>query len=300
MAIILRVAREAARYKALLITSAISSMVLTFINLTAPRLMSQMTGLVAAGLTPEGLQRIFSLTSQLFAIYLMRIIFRYLSDNLAHRAAWRLVEELRIKVYSKLQALSIDYYRNHQIGDLVSRSLTDTGMFEQLYAHLLPDMMINLVTVTGVSLILFTINPRLAMLTCIPIPFILAGGWVFTNKVQPNFRIMQRATGTLSAQLIDNFSGIQEIQIFGQQVRAAEKVRERAHQFTTAMLRALHLSAIFHPSVEFLTSLGTVIVVGFGGYLAYQGYMDVQDIVAFLLYLSLFYAPITGLARLLE
>ncbi|MCL2548620.1 MAG: ABC transporter ATP-binding protein, partial [Symbiobacteriaceae bacterium] len=300
MGIILRVAKEAARYKALLLTSAFSSMVLTFINLTAPRLMSQMTGLVAAGLDEESLQQILRLAGMLFAIYLIRILFRYLSDNLAHRAAWRLVEELRLKVYGKLQALSIDYFRDRQTGDLVSRCVSDTAQFEQLYAHLLPDMMTNLVTVTGVTIILFSINSRLAGLTCLPIPFILISGWFFSTKVRPNFRVMQRAMGNLSAQLVDNFSGIQEIQIFGQQQPAQQKVGNRAREFTTAMLRALHLSAVFHPSVEFCTSLGTVIVVGFGGYLAYLRQLEVQDIVAFLLYLSLFYAPITGLARLLE
>ena len=66
------------------------------------------------------------------------------------------------------------------------------------------------------------------------------------------------------------------------------------------MLKALKISAVFHPSVEFISSLGTLLVVGFGGYLAYLESLSVADIVAFLLYLGLFYAPVTGLANLLE
>lgn len=66
------------------------------------------------------------------------------------------------------------------------------------------------------------------------------------------------------------------------------------------MLRALKLSAVFHPSVEFLTSLGNVIVVGFGGLLAFYNEVAFTDIVAFLFYLSLFYAPITQIANLIE
>ncbi|MCL2150958.1 MAG: ABC transporter ATP-binding protein/permease, partial [Coriobacteriia bacterium] len=110
----------------------------------------------------------------------------------------------------------------------------------------------------------------------------------------------QRSLGDLSAQLTDSFSGIQEIQVFGQQDTVAEKVTEKASTFTTFMLRALRQSAVFRPSVEFLTALGTVIVVGFGGYLAYLGQLSVGDIVAFMLYLALFYAPITELGNLLE
>ena len=66
------------------------------------------------------------------------------------------------------------------------------------------------------------------------------------------------------------------------------------------MLQALKVSAVFHPSVEFISSIGTVLVVGFGGYLAYAEGLQVEDIVAFLLYLSLFYQPVTGLANLVE
>ena len=66
------------------------------------------------------------------------------------------------------------------------------------------------------------------------------------------------------------------------------------------MLRALRASAIFHPCVELLSAAGTVLVVFFGGLLAHKGTLTVEDIVAFLLYLGLFYAPVSGLANLLE
>jgi ABC-type multidrug transport system fused ATPase/permease subunit len=182
----------------------------------------------------------------------------------------------------------------------MSRVINDTATFEQLYAHIMTDMVTNLVTLLGVTLILFSINARLAMLTCIPVPLILASGWIFSNKVRPNFREMQKTQGEMSAQLQDNFSGVKEIQSFGQQTRASGNFFGKSIRFTEAMLRALRLSAVFNPSVEFLTSLGTVIVVGFGGWLALQNQLNVADIVSFLLYLSLFYAPITGLATLLE
>src|SRR5690606_25361193 len=79
-----------------------------------------------------------------------------------------------------------------------------------------------------------------------------------------------------------------------------EQVTQKATVFTKAMLHALKLSAVFHPAVEFLSSTGTLIVVGIGGIFAFRGELSISDIVAFLLYLSLFYAPISGLARLLE
>lgn len=300
MKILLRVAKEAARYKGLLIITAVSTLLLAALNLVAPRLMSNMIALVAAGLGRAELDQIGLLTIGLLSLYLLRILFRYLSNYLAHKAAWNLVKELRVKVYYKLQGLSLDFYRSHESGDLLSRTINDTATFEMLYAHLVPESVTNTITVLGVTLILFLINPRLALLTCLPIPFILLSGWIFAKKVRPNFRKAQKSLGLLSAQLQDNFSGIQEIQAFGQQKPALEQVEIKAANYTGFILRALNLSAVFHPSVEFLTALGTVIIVGFGGYLAYLGQIAVGDIVAFLLYLTLFFAPITGLSNLLE
>ena len=300
MKILLRVAKEAIKYKGLLILAAFSTLMLTAVNLTTPMLMSQMTALVDSGLDETKLNNIFNIALMLLVLFGLRVLFRFLSNYMAHKAAWNLVEELRAKVYGRLQELSIDFFRNHESGDLVSRTISDTATFELLYAHLLPESVTNIITIIGVTLILFSINARLALLTCLPIPFILASGWIFSNRVQPNFRQMQKALGGLSAQLQDNFAGIQEIQIFGQQKSAQKRVVDKASVFTQAMLKALKLSAVFHPGVEFLTSLGSVIVIGFGGYLAFMGDLAVADIVAFLLYLSLFYAPVTHIAQLLE
>ena len=300
MKVLLRAAKEAAKYKGLLIIAAAATLLLACANLVTPMLLSSMTALVASGVNDATLRQIQQLALLLLGVYALRILFRYLSNFMAHRAAWTLVEELRIRVYRKLQLLPMEYFRNHESGDLVSRTISDTATFELLYAHLLPESVTNIITVAGVVIILFSINPPLALLTCLPIPLILFSGWIFAKKVRPYFRTMQKSLGVFSAQLQDNFSGIQEIQVFGQQRRAAEAVQSKASTFTAAMLRALNLSAIFHPSVEFITALGTVAVVGFGGYFAYLQRIDVGNIVAFMLYLTLFYAPITGLANLIE
>lgn len=301
MKILWRLGKEAIKYKGLYAVAILSTLLLTLVNLAAPRLLSAMTGVVESGSAGEAATRtILFLTASLVGLYLMRILFRYLSNYLAHKAAWNLVEDLRIRVYRHIQNFSMSFFGDRQTGDLMSRVVNDTANFELLYAHIIPEMVTNVVTVLGVMVMLLTINVRLALLTWIPIPFILLSGWVFANKVRPNFRVSQRAQADLNAKLQDNFSGIHEIQAFGQEDQESHKVGAQANVFTRAMLHALNLSAVFHPAVEFLSSTGTVIVVGVGGLLAMGGALSVSDIVAFLLYLSLFYAPITGLAQLLE
>ena len=300
MKMLWRLSREAIRYKTLYIVAILSTLGLTAVNLAAPKALSAMTGIVERGVDDAGLKQIGALTALLVGLYLLRILFRFLSNYLAHKAAWYLVGDLRTRTYDKLERMHLGYFHDKQTGDLMSRVVNDTRDFELLYAHMIPETITNLVTFLGVLIVLLTINPKLALITCAPIPLILVSGVIFSKKVRPYFRISQKKMGELNGKLQDNLSGIHEIQSFGREEYETGKVDERNFEHIRAMLQALKISAIFHPSVGFISSLGTILIVGFGGYLAYTEGLRVEDIVAFLLYLSLFYGPVTGLANLLE
>ena len=295
-----RLSREAIRYRTLYTVAILSTLALTAVNLTAPKALSAMTGIVEEGVEEADLNTIGLLTAALVGLYLLRILFRFLSNYLAHKAAWYLVGDLRTKTYDKLEHMHLGYFHDKQTGDLMSRVVNDTRDFELLYAHMIPDTITNLVTFTGVLVVLLTINWKLALITCAPIPFIFVSGIVFSKKVRPYFRKAQKKMGELNGKLQDNLSGVHEIQSFGREEYETERVNERNFEHIHAMLQALKISAVFHPSVEFISSLGTILVVAFGGYLAYREGLRVADIVAFLLYLGLFYGPVTGLANLLE
>lgn len=300
MKMLWKLTREAARYKGLYVFAILSTLVLTIINLTAPKLLSSMTGIVEKGINNAALDIIINLALGLLMLYLLRILFRFLSNYLTHKAAWHLVGDLRSRLYDKLQSIDLGFFHDKQTGDLMSRVINDTRDFELLYAHMIPEMITNVVTFVGVLIILLTVNWKLALITCCPIPLILCSGVIFAKVVRPFFKASQKSMGELNAQLQDSLSGLHEIQSFGQEKYESERVRIKNFEQVKAMLRALRASAVFHPSVEFLSSAGTVLVVFFGGFLAYNGQLSVEDIVAFVLYLSLFYAPVSGLANLLE
>ena len=297
---LLRLSREAIRYKSLYVIAILSTFALTAVNLAAPKALSAMTAVVERGVDEAGLKRIGLLTAALVGLYLLRVLFRFLSNYLAHKAAWYLVGDLRTKVYDKLERMHLGYFHDKQTGDLMSRVVNDTRDFELLYAHMIPESITNFVTVFGVLAMLLTVNQKLALITCAPIPLIMASGVIFSKKVRPFFKAAQEKMGELNGKLQDNMSGVHEIQSFGRESYETEQVNEKNFDQVRAMLKALKFSAIFHPSVEFISALGTVLVVGFGGVMAYRDGLSVADIVAFLLYLSLFYGPITGLANLLE
>ena len=164
--------------------------------------------------TSNSMQQIINLALFLFFLYLLRVGLQFCNNYFSHFASWNLVVKMRSMVYDKFQKLSLSYYHDKQTGQLMARVLSDTATFENLIAHAIPDLLNNVITFVGVAVILFTINVKLALLTCIPLPFIGFLSFII-RKIRRYFREGQAKNAEISAILQDNFSGIKEIQVFG-------------------------------------------------------------------------------------
>lgn len=288
------------KYWYLLILTMISLVGITAMNLVAPWLIRDLTALLTTKYTDGTLPAIYRLAILLGISYFLRMLFRFAYSYLSHVASWNVVAELRTIVYAHLQKLSLSFYHDKQTGQLMSRVINDTQVLEQMVAHSIPDLVTNILIFIGVTILLLTINVPLTLLTMIPMPIIFLLTFLFSKRVRPFFRVAQQKLADLNAALQDNISGIREIQIFNQQEREREHIYAKAMQHVKSILKALLLSAFFQPSIEFFSALGTVIVVAFGGYLAVNNHMPLSDIIGFLMYLSMFYAPITVLGRVTE
>jgi ATP-binding cassette, subfamily B, bacterial len=137
-----------------------------------------------------------------------------------------------------------------------------------LIAHAVPDVFVNLITLVGVSLVLFNINPQLAVLSMAPIPLVFLSLRVYARRVRPAFVKRQVELGDLNATLNDNLTGIREIKAFTREEEELLRVGVRVDRYLRSNLNALRLMAIFQPFVEFTSSLGLLIVIYFGGRLA--------------------------------
>ena len=297
---LIRLVKYARPYWHLLIISGVSLLAITGLNLLGPYLVSKLVAVLTEDFGEAAMKVILNIAVILAATYVFKILFKFLYGYLSHKAAWNLVADMRVRVYDHMQKLSLRFYQDKQTGQLMSRTTNDTATFEMLIAHALPDLITNILVVIGVTIILFLMNVYLALFTLIPIPFLIYGSWLFSKKIRPNFRTAQSNLAELNATLQDNISGMKEIQIFNQQPREKNRVRKSSDSYSTAILHALKLSAIFHPTVEAVSSMGTVIVVAFGGWMVLGNNLSVSEIVGFLLYLNLFYQPLSTLARVTE
>ena len=286
-------------YRWWLVLAVLCMVLVTITSMAGPWMIRNLIKMVTEG-QPGDLGRVDLLALLVIIVYSLRAIFQFGTNYVSHYAAWNIVREVRQHLYDHLQTLSLRYFQEKQTGELMSTVINDTRNFEQLLAHAIPTMVVNVLMLAGIGAILFTMNHRLALYTMIPVPALAWMVLKFSKVSRPLFREAQGELAEANAILQDSFTGITEIKAFTREAEASARTRAAIAAHTRAILRALKLSNAFRPGIEFIASTGTVIVIFFGGRLALQGLLPIEDLVAFLLYLSLFYEPITALGRINE
>jgi ATP-binding cassette subfamily B protein len=291
----------ARRYKLVLTITIISTFVLVGTRLLVPRIIGILVADVTAPtVTPASFKLVGVLALLVLGIFIVRALMQFLRSYMAHLAGWGVVADVRKHIYEHLQALSLRYYEDKQTGQLMSRVINDTELFEQLISHAIPDVIVNIITLVGVSVILLFINWRLTLLIMIPIPLVILSLRVYARYVRPAFRERQKELGNLNAILNDSLQGIREIKAFTREVEEMKRVNQGIDRYRVSLLGALKLMATFQPFIDFTSSIGVLILIYFGGRLALQGVLSVADLVMFILYLEIFYQPVRDLSNAWE
>lgn len=287
----------ARRYTLSLVVTALSMLALVGVQLLIPWIVK----LLVANVTDptaslENMGYVTKLTLVVLIAYVGRAGLQFVRSYMAHIAGWGVVADVRKYIYEHMQRLSLRFYEDKQVGALMSNVVNDTDLFEQLIAHAIPDVVVNVVTLVGVTAVLLGLNWKLTLFSTIPIPLVILSLRVYAKYVRPAFRTRQKELGNLNALLNDNLSGIREIKAFTREADEARRVQAGIDNYRKSLLKALKLMATFQPFVEFTSSIGTLIVIYFGGRLALQGTLPIADLVAFFLYLESFYAPVRNLS----
>jgi ATP-binding cassette subfamily B protein/subfamily B ATP-binding cassette protein MsbA len=233
-------------------------------------------------------------------IFVARAVMQFIRSYAAHKAGWGVVSDARRLVYQHIQRLSLRFYEDKQTGQLMSRIINDTDLFERMIAHALPDVIVNGITLVGVSAILLSMNVNLTLLTLIPIPLIILALIGYSKLVRPAFRNRQQSIGELNAVLNDSLSGIREVKAFAREEDALDKVDDKIQLVLHKNLRALKLMAIFNPIFDFAAGIGQLLVIFFGARMAIAGTLSIANLVAFFLYLDSFYTPVRSLGNSME
>lgn len=293
-----RYLKMAAPYKGALILTVLALLGSSAVSLVMPDAVRRLTGALTDGTATK--ERVLVFAAVILLSYIVKALLTFVSKYKAHVAAWNFVGDMMLDVYNKLQSLSMRFFGDKQTGEIMSRVINDSRNMETLIAHALPDLLSNILIVIMVAIMIFSINPILAAISLIPIPLILFVTMKFSGKVHALFKRNQEVLAEVNGKVQDNISGIREIQSFGREAEEYMSMKEYCKRYSFANVRANFVASIFFPTIEFLTSVGSVLVMGIGGTLALKDVLSVSDVVGFFMYLSLFYSPIAALSRIIE
>ena len=228
----------------------------------------------------------------LVGAYVLKNVFASLRIRFNNQLEQAVMHDLRNGVFGALQGLSLNYYEQRSTGEIMSRVMNDTEQVERIFIDGLESVLTAGLTLVGITAMLFVINWQLAVLSLVPVPFlVLAASW-FTKRVHGHYRDIRKRSADLSGYLQDALSGIRETMGFVRHWHEQERFDRLSRDYRGANLKAMVLWSMYSPGMILLAGLGTVLILWFGAGEVLAGRLTVGELVLFLSYLALFYVPI--------
>ncbi|MGP0629161.1 ABC transporter ATP-binding protein [Nitrospina sp. 32_T5] len=210
----------------------------------------------------------------------------------------KVVFDLRSHVYRSLQKMSLKYYENRATGEIMSRVNDDVTYVERIFIDGIEQLVTAVLTLIGITIIMFFLHWKLALASMIPIPLLILGAWKYTFKAHDLYHMVRERAAKMNGILQDTISGMKETFAFNRQNHEIERFEKRSDAYCKGTLEVMKLWAYYSPSMMFLGSMGTVLIVLYGIGLVRGGEITVGTLVAFIGYLALFYTPINQLHSL--
>ncbi len=210
----------------------------------------------------------------------------------------RMLADLRRIVFGHLQRLSLGFYEKNRAGVIISRLTNDVEALDQLVTDGVSSLVQNTLILAGSAAVLFILDWRLALATLTVIPLMaLATAW-FRKRSGRAYRAVRETLGAVTATLAEDIAGMRVLQSFTRERPAQDNFREVADAYRVSNMQTVFLNGVYFPVVDFLSTMATVVVLGYGGWLASNGDISIGTLVAFLGYLTNFFDPVQQLSQL--
>lgn len=210
----------------------------------------------------------------------------------------RVLATLRHQLFDHLQRLSLSYYDRSIVGVTISRVINDVAVINQLLSEGLVRLISDLLVLGGIIIVMLTLSPTLALATFSVLPLMVIATYIFSRQARVAFRETRARVAALVGDLAEGIASMRVIQAFAQENTAQDRFDEVNQANREAHIRAISLSFVFLPSVEFLGMLATGVVLWFGGLAVAQGSLTLGVVVAFLAYVTRFFQPIQELSQI--
>jgi ATP-binding cassette, subfamily B, bacterial len=221
----------------------------------------------------------------------------YAKGRMATRVGVALTFDFRARLVEKLHSLGLEYYDRHQVGAITSRVAYDSEVIQSLLHQITGGFLLQIVQVTAVGVMLFTLNPKLAVYTLIPTPLVIGGSWFFWKRVHPKHYRYWDSSSKQAGMLTGMLSGIRVVKAFAQEEREYERFNRISGYLRDCRMRVDYSTVAFSATMQLIFSLGGLIVWYVGGHDVLAGTMSLGSLMAFLAYLAMFYTPLATLSQ---
>jgi ABC-type multidrug transport system fused ATPase/permease subunit len=224
-----------------------------------------------------------------------------LSSTQTYLTGWvgeRVLADLREKLFEHLQRLSLGYYERNRTGAIVSRITNDVEALDQLVTDGVTSLVQNTLLLVGTAIVLFLLDWRLALATLLVIPLMIVLTAWFRVRSNRAYRRVRERLSLVTATLAEDIAGMRVVQSFTREPVNQTSFRGISERYREANYETVVLNGLYFPAVDFLSSVATAIVLGYGGWLVLDGDLTVGTLLAFTLYLSNFFDPVQQLSQL--
>jgi ABC-type multidrug transport system fused ATPase/permease subunit len=210
----------------------------------------------------------------------------------------RVLQDLRQRVFTHIQSMSIGFFTRRSPGVLISRMTNDIEALNQLVTSGVVTMFSSTLTLLGVVVILLLLDLKLALVTFLTFPLLAVASLIFRVVSAGAYRATRERIAAITAYLQESLSGVRVVRSFGQEPRHVGELTALNEANRQANLKTVYLNASYFPAVEMLSAIGTAVILLYGGSQAIDGAIQIGVIVAFVGYLNTFFEPIQQLSQL--
>lgn len=232
----------------------------------------------------------------LAGIFIIGLISNYAQIVTMGGVGRRLLFNLRNKIFNKLQELPVAFFNQNKAGDLISRINNDTDKLNQFFSQAVMQFLSNIILIVGAGIFLVAINWRLGLVALIPAVIALIATQLLNPWVKRTSLKSLRTLGSLSAEIQESINNFKVIVAFNRLDYFRNKFKEANQENYSASVAAGVASNVFNPIYALASSLGQLVVLGYGIYLISVGHFTVGLLIGFLLYVNNFYNPLRQLA----
>ena len=230
--------------------------------------------------------------------FLLQHVFNSLRIILNNTFEQKVIFDLRSDLYSHIQLLPLRWFDNRATGDLMTRVIEDVNSVERVLIDGIEQGVVAVLQIVIVLAVMFYWNAKLALLALVPFPLLIGGALAYTLTAHRRYRLQRRTSSAINALLHDNLAGIRQIKSFAREREEHARFNRASDQLRHATLVVMRVWAIYSPSMSMFEAIGALLILGFGGYAALTGTMQIGDLVAFLMLTAFLYDPVSRLHQL--